>query len=167
MVSAPSKRKHLTGKQNSLRTQSLSELGIPWWSSGWDSVFSLPRVRFSPWLKIPQTTEHSQKQSTKQSTCYLSWALRTEWEWALQRYSHGDLRDVSRGENEVQGGWRIKSKRSLWKGGCCPTPVLLLMFGRQLVSDSLWPHGLQHARLPCPLSRKFAQIHVCWAGDAI
>ena len=27
---------------------------------------------------------------------------------------------------------------------------LLLLFSRSVVSDSLWPHGLQHARLPCP-----------------
>ena len=26
----------------------------------------------------------------------------------------------------------------------------LLLFSRSLVSDPLWPHGLQHARLPCP-----------------
>ena len=26
----------------------------------------------------------------------------------------------------------------------------LLLFSRSVVSDSLWPHGLQHARLPCP-----------------
>ena len=28
--------------------------------------------------------------------------------------------------------------------------MLLLLFSRSVVSDSLWPHGLQHARLPCP-----------------
>ena len=27
---------------------------------------------------------------------------------------------------------------------------LLLFFGYKVVSDSLWPHGLQHGRLPCP-----------------
>ena len=27
---------------------------------------------------------------------------------------------------------------------------LLLLFCHYVVSDSLWPHGLQHARLPCP-----------------
>ena len=27
---------------------------------------------------------------------------------------------------------------------------LLLLFSCSDVSDSLWPHGLQHARLPCP-----------------
>ena len=27
----------------------------------------------------------------------------------------------------------------------------LLLFSHQIMSDSLWPHGLQHARLPCPL----------------
>ena len=26
----------------------------------------------------------------------------------------------------------------------------LLLFSCSVVSDSLWPHGLQHARLPCP-----------------
>ena len=27
---------------------------------------------------------------------------------------------------------------------------LLLLFSHSVMSDSLWPHGLQHARLPCP-----------------
>ena len=29
-------------------------------------------------------------------------------------------------------------------------PYLFLQFSRSFMSDSLWPHGLQHARLPCP-----------------
>ena len=28
--------------------------------------------------------------------------------------------------------------------------VLLLLFSHSVVSNSLWPYGLQHARLPCP-----------------
>ena len=28
--------------------------------------------------------------------------------------------------------------------------LLLLLFSHSVMSDSLWPHGLQHARLPCP-----------------
>ena len=31
-----------------------------------------------------------------------------------------------------------------------PLPLLLLLFSHPVVSDSLWPHGLQHARSPCP-----------------
>ena len=31
-----------------------------------------------------------------------------------------------------------------------PSPTLLL-FSCSVMSDSLWPHGLQHTRLPCPL----------------
>ena len=27
---------------------------------------------------------------------------------------------------------------------------ILLLFSRSVMSDSLWPHGLQHAELPCP-----------------
>ena len=33
-----------------------------------------------------------------------------------------------------------------WK----PAHKLSVQFSRSFVSDSLWPHGLQHARLPCP-----------------
>ena len=42
------------------------------------------------------------------------------------------------------------------------------MFSRQVMSDSLWPHGLQHTSffVLCYLS-KFAQIHVYWVSDAI
>ena len=32
-----------------------------------------------------------------------------------------------------------------------PTTFSLLQFSRSVVSDSLWHHGLQHTRLPCPL----------------
>ena len=29
-------------------------------------------------------------------------------------------------------------------------PLTLLLFSHSVTSNSLWPHGLQHARLPCP-----------------
>ena len=32
----------------------------------------------------------------------------------------------------------------------CKSTMLLLLFSHQVVSNSLWPHGLQHTRLPCP-----------------
>ena len=38
-----------------------------------------------------------------------------------------------------------------WKD--CPFStklLLLLLFSCSVMSDSLWPHGLQHTRLPCP-----------------
>ena len=39
----------------------------------------------------------------------------------------------------------------------------------QVVSDYLWPHGLQHARLPCPslFPRVCSKSHVRWVSDAI
>ena len=36
--------------------------------------------------------------------------------------------------------------------GTCVFSVLLLLFSHSVLSDSLRPHGLQHARLPCPSS---------------
>ena len=36
------------------------------------------------------------------------------------------------------------------------------------MSDSLWPHGLQHARPPCPSpTPRVFQTHVHWVSDAI
>ena len=41
-------------------------------------------------------------------------------------------------------------------------------FSHSVVSDSLWPHGLQHSRLPCPSPvPEFSQTHVHGIGNAI
>ena len=43
-----------------------------------------------------------------------------------------------------------------------------VQFSPSTGSDSLQPHGLQHARPPCPSpTLKFTQTHVHWVGDAI
>ena len=45
---------------------------------------------------------------------------------------------------------------------------LLLLFSRPVVSDSLLPQRLQHARPPCPSpSPEYAQVHVHCIRDAI
>ena len=46
--------------------------------------------------------------------------------------------------------------------------LLLLLLSHSLVSDSLPPHGVQHAKIPCPhCLPEFAQTHVHWVDDAI
>ena len=44
-----------------------------------------------------------------------------------------------------------------------------VQFSHSVVSDSLWPRELQHARPPCPSPAppEFTQIHVHRVGDAI
>ena len=43
-----------------------------------------------------------------------------------------------------------------------------VQFSCSVMSDSLWPHGLQHTRLPCPSpTSELAQIHIHRADDAI
>ena len=43
-----------------------------------------------------------------------------------------------------------------------------VQFSRSVVSNCLRPHGLQHARLPCPPRfLELTQTHVHWGGDAI
>ena len=45
---------------------------------------------------------------------------------------------------------------------------LFVQFSHPVMSDSLWLHGLQHARLLCPHRLpKFAHTYVHWVGDAI
>ena len=36
-----------------------------------------------------------------------------------------------------------------------------VQFSCSVMSDSLWPHGLQHARLPCPSPIQFYLYYVC------
>ena len=44
----------------------------------------------------------------------------------------------------------------------------LVQFSGSVVSDSLPPHGLQHARPPCPSpTTRASQTHLHWVGDAI
>ena len=43
-----------------------------------------------------------------------------------------------------------------------------VQFSCSVMSDSLWPHGLQHTRPPCPSPvPRVSQMHVHWVGDAI
>ena len=44
-----------------------------------------------------------------------------------------------------------------------------VQFSRSLVSNSLWPHGPQHIRLPCPSPTPgtYPLTHVHWVGNAI
>ena len=39
--------------------------------------------------------------------------------------------------------------------------ISLVQFSHSIVSDSLWPYGLQHARLPCPSSTPLAFSDLC------
>ena len=43
-------------------------------------------------------------------------------------------------------------KNKMFSCGTCRTTTMLLLFSGPVMSDSLQPHGLQHARPPCPSS---------------
>jgi len=53
-----------------------------------------------------------------------------------------------RGEDFMK---RLESTEWSRADGACDLIGLLLSFSCSVMSNSLWPHGLQHARLPCPL----------------
>ena len=45
--------------------------------------------------------------------------------------------------------------------------LILLLFSCSVVSNSLWPHGLQHTRLLSSTVSEFAQTCAHWVNDAI
>ena len=47
------------------------------------------------------------------------------------------------------------------------TKLLNKVFSHLVMSYSLWPHGLQHARLPCPSSTPGSCSNSYWVSDAI
>ena len=53
-----------------------------------------------------------------------------------------------------------KALQKLW--------ITSVQFSRSVMSDSLWPRGLQHARPPCPSPTPGVHSESChWVGDAI
>ena len=50
---------------------------------------------------------------------------------------------------------------SLHASPCVPAVVLSVQFSRSVMSDSLWPHGLQQARPPCPSPTPGAYSNSC------
>ena len=42
------------------------------------------------------------------------------------------------------------SRQEYWSGLSLLYIILSLLFSHSVMSTSLWPHGLQHSRLPCP-----------------
>ena len=56
---------------------------------------------------------------------------------------------------------RRKINLSLKNNGSENKSILLLLFRHSLMSNSLWPHGLKHARPPCPLPPPGACSNSC------
>jgi len=73
---------------------------------------------------------------------YISWLLHISLEQSLKKY-------------EIFCPWLKSSVMfyKYWSVHLSPPPVrivfLLLLFSHSVMSNSLWPHGLQHTRLPC------------------
>ena len=75
---------------------------------------------------------------------YLKWWKRRSYnqEYSTQQDSHSDLMDKSKAFQRSKS-WREFSTTR-------PVQFSSVQFSRSVVSNSFWPHGLQHTRLPCP-----------------
>ena len=61
--------------------------------------------------------------------------------------------------------WDSSSKLHTLKGFHSYTEIRRsVQFSRSVMSDSLWPHGLQHAGLPCPWLAELACSNWCPSG---
>ena len=96
------------------------------------------------------------------------WLKRTQWREALNSTSEGGKLCPS-GVRGSEGWWTDWRACEVGVGAghkliYCPfsiyhlkthvknnLPVYLLFFNCLVMSNSMWPHGLQHTRLPCPL----------------
>ena len=64
-------------------------------------------------------------------------------------------------------GWKITKERRQWQGYSCWSRSVVrcqgcsLQFSHSVMSDSLWPHGLQHARPPCPSATPGVHSNSC------
>ena len=88
--------------------------GLPWWSSGWDSIFQSRACGSYPWL------------GSWDSTCLMAKKNQNVRQKQYCNKISKDFKDVPREK------------------------IFLLLFSRSVMFSSLWHHGLQHARLPCP-----------------
>ena len=64
-------------------------------------------------------------------------------------------------------GWMKHKLESRFLGEMSTTLDIQIQFSHSAMSNSLWPHELQHARLPCLSTRRACSTHVSWVSDAI
>ena len=84
---------------------------------------------------LESSPNHPLNASGPRKNC-LAWiSPRCQKGWELLLYEICPQRDHSLREGQPEHGH--------------PTPFSSVQFSRSITSNSLWPHGLQHARLPC------------------
>ena len=54
---------------------------------------------------------------------------------------------------------KLSNRRQTQKISLCD--LISIQFSRSVISDSLWPHGLQHTRFPCPSPTPGAYSNSC------
>ena len=88
----------------------------------------------------------------------------------FQRLDRWEVQDQGSGRSGVHWGPSFWFSDSYIVGSSCDmgsqekassSVSLLLLFSCSVVSDSLWPHGLQQARLPCPSLPPGVWSHSC------
>ena len=102
------------------------------------------------YLQCPAWSRHTAGKPNKTQICAfhpLSWRPES---WRKSRYgaSEDSACILTAGSSLLSCPISFPSRT--WKTPTICSTASYLLFSRSLISDSLWLHGLQHSRLPCP-----------------
>ena len=118
-----------------------------------------------PGLEVVSHSKAHEAKGTKNSPHHVAsllWPLFSSPLLEVYNYNHQSPRSSVGKQTRVHNSCQ-------WKCGYMFSSLLLsLLFSHSVVSNSLWPHGPHHTRLPIlrHLS-EFAQTHVHWVNDSI
>ena len=98
------------------------------------------------WINLEPIIQSEIRQKEKKQILCINagiWNPEKWYWWICMQGSSGNA-------DRVTKLWTCEKKRVRWTGRAALKPAYSVQFSRSVVSDSLWPHGLQHTRLPCP-----------------
>ena len=171
-------QKTVLGKPGNIQMQK-NEPGLPCWLTGKESTCQCRWHEFDPWfqedparLRATKPVHNSWAWALEPTSCnYGSPRSATREATTMRSLSTTARRLPLLAATREKPRWqqpnkmnkpgllpntvlkRKKKNNSKWIKNQCvraKTIKLVIQFSRSVTSNSLWPHGLEHARLPCP-----------------
>ena len=104
----------------------------------WVATFSRGSSQLRDWSRVSCTDSLPSEQTGKLPYCYPAPLIANFHLMKVMCPHRKKEKDI------INTCIKYKTQFSLWNA------IRSVQFSRSVMSDSLWPHGLQHARPPCP-----------------